>query len=1279
MARVHDESLKYVLSDQAIVSLSKDLNNLIQDDDNGEALLESLEKCLGANGTCPLSPYNYVLLSETSLDKADRSQARNETRKTSLARKVLQELFNKSYQPQFCKSPAYDNCRIYTSDGRFLCFCARRRFDWYLKRNLAKLVNKDPPSIMLLFEPKQRPEDDDNEFSNENKKNVCVGCGKGEHYKRYRIIPLCYTRHFPEHLKSYRYHNIVLLCTSCHQVAHVAGERYKEKIATDYGIPLLTWKPVVNSCGQVKMINPKLPALGFVSDDQDQESEKLSALGSGLDDRIQESRSDSVQSMNDANDSSKQCMGHGAHGKQVVEFILKENGDEGIRGFVQRWREDFVDAIHPRFLLARWNTNRITESQRYDSIPKMENNDKVKLALKLTIASCVALSLSFFLASKLQNPRRRRSRTIPSSSPCYLKAEESKPQYAFKRVLADNSYSPFKHLKLHSAPDECLSLHPYKAEISDLLSEPNVEALELLNQNLEELAGRDSYIWVETELQLQELAEMLSGESVFAVDTEQHSLRSFLGFTCLIQISTKEEDYLLDVIAMHDFMGILHPIFANPKICKVFHGADNDVLWLQRDFHIYIVNLFDTAKACDVLSKPQRSLAYLLETYCGVSTNKQLQREDWRQRPLPAEMVLYAQNDAHYLLYIAHNLFKELKIKDSEHSGLDQKMTCVLEATCRSNTTSLQLFSKELEAFPGESAASSITSRYHDQGNLPSSSFNFQDLVRQLCAWRDIMARVHDESLRYVLSEQAIVALAANPPPQICDICYTISEADSSGDHISPSPSPSSLVCSHLEDLNHLFEDGIGESDENLLLILQKCLGANGRCPLSIYNYALLSKTSLKVANRSIIKKNGFKSAKSMARKTSRELFVQKFSCKSPVYHNCRIYANDGRLLCYCDRRKLEWYLNRSLAKLVEENPPAIMLLFEPKGRPEDEDNDFYIQSKKNICVGCGEGNHYLRYRIIPSCYRMHFPEHLKSHRSHDIVLLCVDCHEIAHAAAERFKKKIAAEYGIPLFVRKVVHSNQTQNPSVSSPNDNIDEEDGVSPLQLRTAAMALLRHGSRMPSRRKDELKEIVRSYYGGREISQGDLENALLVGMSPLGRRRFVKKKLSSKQPTTYVASDHNQEPSTDDAKAKSTTHENGTGMQHNKGNTRSMDFDNQYSAHDNTFGLNCIVSESGNIYTECDSVQSNNDVNVPSKQHSKVSMLGHGPHGKQVVEFILNEYGEEGVCEFCQRWRQVFVETVHPRFLPAGWNVTHSGKRDFGEYSIYNPEKRDSAGAG
>lgn len=167
-------------------------------------------------------------------------------------------------------------------------------------------------------------------------------------------------------------------------------------------------------------------------------------------------------------------------------------------------------------------------------------------------------------------------------------------------------------------------------------------------------------------------------------------------------------------------------------------------------------------------------------------------------------------------------------------------------------------------------------------------------------------------------------------------------------------------------------------------------------------------------------------------------------------------------------------YIRRDLAKLVDDNPPAIILLFEPKGRPEDEGNDFYIQSKRNICVGCGNKKNYLRYRIIPSCYRMHFPEHLKSHRSHDIVLLCVDCHEVAHASAEKYKKQIAKEFGIPLFVRKVVDLEQTQITSGPSVSATILKDAGVSPLQLRIAAMALLRHGPRMPSKRREELTEV-------------------------------------------------------------------------------------------------------------------------------------------------------------------------------------------------------------
>ncbi|KAH0930188.1 hypothetical protein HID58_015915 [Brassica napus] len=864
-------------------------------------------------------------------------------------------------------------------------------------------------------------------------------------------------------------------------------------------------------------------------------------------------------------------------------------------------------------------------------------NEKVKLAI--TVASLVAATI--LLAAEYRRRRRRKPTSSPSS--CYLHSD-MKPQFGFKRVLADNSYSGFKHLKKKKLEDgggeKPSNSHPYESEITVLLESPRLDEFEFLRGEYSlEMSG--SYVWVETESELKKLAETLAKEKVFAVDTEQHSLRSFLGFTALIQISTQEEDFLVDTIALHDVMSILRPVFSNPDICKVFHGADNDVIWLQRDFHIYVVNMFDTAKACEVLAKPQRSLAYLLESVCGVSTNKLLQREDWRQRPLSEEMVRYARTDAHYLLYIADSMTAELKqlgIEDS--SSTDDKFSFLLEASRRSNMICLQLYTKETEDFPGNAAASSLIYRHlngHEDNSSISLDPKFQELVRELCAWRDLMARIHDESTRYVLSDQAVIALASNQPTTPEQIHDSIAQADLSSDS-----SPSAVICSHLDDVFQLTQHKLGKLDVILPLVLDKCLGTEGTCPISVFNYSLLINFNTKLTtNRSTPKRRN--NLKRFTRKTSRDLFVKKFSCKAPVYHNCRIYANDGRLLCYCDRRKLEWYMSRGLAKLVEEDPLAIMLLFEPKGRPEDEGNDFYIQSKKNICVGCGEGDHYLRYRIIPSCYRVHFPEHLKSHRSHDIVLLCVDCHEVAHAAAERYKKEVAAEFGIPLFVRRVLDSVECES---SAGGDS--EDAGVSPLHLRTAAMALLRHGNRMPSSRREELLQTVKMYYGGRDISEEDLEKALLIGMSPHERRKLERKK--------GVTVSVKQENSN-----------NGSVEEHSEEAPLGGDMNGESSVVGDDSG--------GDGAPELNDTQCNG--NILHQQNSKLSLLGHGPHGKQVVEYLLKEYGEDGVRDFCQRWRKVFVDALHPRHLPGGWDVTHSGRRDFGEFSVYNPTKKVSTG--
>lgn len=922
-----------------------------------------------------------------------------------------------------------------------------------------------------------------------------------------------------------------------------------------------------------------------------------------------------------------------------------------------------------------------------------------KMNAVVAIACIAALSL---LASALYR-RRRWQKAADGRWRC--SELEDKPQNRFKRVLADNTYSPFKHLKREGKDKEMsLKIHPYEEEITILLEQPPTIMKFVTSHGCSDIGA--SYVWINTEDQLEFLARLLIEEHVFAVDTEQHSLRSFLGFTSLMQISTQKEDFLLDTIALHDVMGILRPVFADPSICKVFHGADNDVLWLQRDFHIYVVNMFDTAKACEVLSKPYKSLAYLLETYCEVSTNKTLQREDWRQRPLSPDMIQYARNDAHYLLYIADCLALELRRETLDISACpDDEFNFFFEASRRSNMVCLQLYIKEIESSPGASAAASIYSRnFNLQGITLSKSCETKGLIWKLCAWRDLMARIHDESLKYVLSDQAIVALAAKVPKDPMEVYDVIADADSNNDSSSINtslPSLSSVVRTHLNELCCLLQEVDANLDDVLRRYLQKHLGPTGCCPLSIYNYALLSEFSLKENITLFYKQSGGKLTAPVGRKASRELFVQKFSCKSPVYHNCRIYASDGRLLCYCDRRKLEWYLRRDLAKIVETDPPAIMLLFEPKGRPEDEDNDFYIQSKKNICVGCGEKNHYLRYRIIPSCYRMHFPEHLKSHRSHDIVLLCVDCHEIAHSAAEKYKKQIAAEFNIPLFVRKIVDSGESKVIAVTSKFVGGVEEAGVSPLQLRTAAMALLRHGSSMPSKRRDELMQIVSEYFGGREISTNDLEMALLVGMSPQERRRLEKKRglrfkhsegsaihrISTSTVAYTTESDikvnnvKSQESSKDvDVVYVNIRTRNASSYGSEVGFLSAVDtslLGGNEQCFDKREALESIILNNDNGNTDPSDDTGGSPAFMPqhisSKSYKKLSLLGHGPHGKQVVEHLLHKYGEDGIAQFCQKWRQIFVEAIHPRFLPSGWDVMHSGRREFGEYSVYNPAKR------
>lgn len=61
------------------------------------------------------------------------------------------------------------------------------------------------------------------------------------------------------------------------------------------------------------------------------------------------------------------------------------------------------------------------------------------------------------------------------------------------------------------------------------------------------------------------------GERGVQVDLEHHHYRSFQGFVCLMQISTRSEDFIVDTLALRGNVGpCLKEIFADPSIRKVY-------------------------------------------------------------------------------------------------------------------------------------------------------------------------------------------------------------------------------------------------------------------------------------------------------------------------------------------------------------------------------------------------------------------------------------------------------------------------------------------------------------------------------------------------------------------------------------------------------------------------------------------------------------------------------------------------------------------------------------
>ncbi|KAK5959653.1 exosome nuclease subunit RRP6 PWA37_003016 [Arxiozyma heterogenica] len=350
----------------------------------------------------------------------------------------------------------------------------------------------------------------------------------------------------------------------------------------------------------------------------------------------------------------------------------------------------------------------------------------------------------------------------------------SKPQLTFKKPVDNSESHPFKPLLIQKPNalkplEECLKLvdedtngnipshypQPYQYEIEN--QEYNHDILVIKDPIPFKSWNDTEPIWIDQVDQIPHLVQDLSNYKELAIDLEHHDFRSYYGIVCLMQISTRDKDYLIDTIALRDDLSPLNKIFTNPMITKVFHGAFMDIIWLQRDLGLYIVSLFDTYHASKALGFPKHSLAYLLETFVNFKTSKKYQLADWRRRPLSKPLLAYARADTHFLLNIFDQLRNEL-IKQNKLASVLKESREVAKRRFEYSKYRPKINIPTVYS-PIEKIDPWRTLMY--QYNVPLEK---EQLVKELYIWRDTMARRDDESPRYIMPNQLLISLVAYTP-----------------------------------------------------------------------------------------------------------------------------------------------------------------------------------------------------------------------------------------------------------------------------------------------------------------------------------------------------------------------------------------------------------------------------------------------------------------------------------------------------------------------------------
>ena len=249
-------------------------------------------------------------------------------------------------------------------------------------------------------------------------------------------------------------------------------------------------------------------------------------------------------------------------------------------------------------------------------------------------------------------------------------------------------------------------------------------------------------IMVEDADALADMVRTLEKEPVIGIDTESDSSYSYQEKVCLIQLSNRDTDWIVDPLKIDD-LSPMGPLLSDPSIVKVLHGADYDIVCLKRDFGFEFKNLYDTLIAAQLLGMERIGLADLIERYFGIELDKQYQRHNWALRPLRPEHLDYARGDTHWMCAV-----HELTTRQLRKAGRMRHM----REECR-------LLQKREWAHRDPSPHPWL-----DMKGISKLDERAKKVLRFLWDYRDAQARRMDRPVYKVIPNQVLLQLASQRP-----------------------------------------------------------------------------------------------------------------------------------------------------------------------------------------------------------------------------------------------------------------------------------------------------------------------------------------------------------------------------------------------------------------------------------------------------------------------------------------------------------------------------------